>query len=123
MKMERAQELAQKRVERESLRKLPDAFKLNLGANPDRFYEIILGQYRPPKIDGENDKITKSVDTDNWHDAVTKRKAPVIPDDMEADVDDADGQMVEPVKRTISQSSKTNKSLSGWTGSRFQTIL
>lgn len=109
MKAERAQELAKKQTERESLRRLPDAFKLNLSANPDRFYEIILGQYRPPKIDGEDDRITKSVDTDSWHDATNKRKAPVITDDVDGDADDDGVQMVEPIKRTVSQSVKTNK--------------
>lgn len=54
---------AEKAAERDELRKIPDAFKLNLAANPDRFYEIIQGTYRPPTLEGEDPRITKPLDT------------------------------------------------------------
>lgn len=62
----------QKAAERDELRKLPDAFKLNLGANPDRFYDIIMGNYRPPTIEGENPKITAPINSDKYATQVRK---------------------------------------------------
>lgn len=98
-KAEREQEKLMKQAEREDLRSLPDAFKLNLQGNPDRFYEIIKGTYRPPKLPGESDKITKSIDANQWASASGKRRSLKGREDDEDE--DTGTEMVEPVRRTL----------------------
>ena len=77
-----------KAAERDELRKLPDAFKLNLGANPDRFYDIIMGTYKPPMIEGEDPRITAPINQDKFATQVRKLKGEHIESDYEDSAED-----------------------------------
>jgi hypothetical protein len=49
------------RNERDDVRELENAFKLNIGNSIDKMLAIVTGDYRCPMLPGEPDKITKSI--------------------------------------------------------------
>lgn len=51
----------QRRVEREDVRQIEQSFKLGIGNNLDKMLAVVTGQYKPPKLPGEPDKITKPI--------------------------------------------------------------
>jgi hypothetical protein len=55
--------------EHQDIRELENAFKLNIGNDIDKMLAVVTGNYRTPRLQGEPDKITKSIKDENYRTA------------------------------------------------------
>lgn len=105
-RMTRAEEMA-----------IRDSFSLNVGNNPERLLAIMNGEYRPPSLPGEPEKITKPVSSDYTSRAKTHyafkeedEDSDEIDNDTDSDSDETDEN--EEVSRPVisNYTSKAEKS-------------
>jgi hypothetical protein len=62
--------------DRESLKEIEAAFKLNIGNSVDKMFDVITGNYHTPRLPNEPDKITKHIkESEAWHEAAALRRS------------------------------------------------